>query len=43
MARELRIFGGTELAQAGDDDLIMPMLDVVLNLFGGVDYDDPEI
>lgn len=42
IARELRIFGGTRYAELGDDELVVPMLDVVLSLFGSIDYDDLE-
>ena len=36
-AREKRIFGGCEHE---DEGLKAPMLDVVLGLFDGLDYDD---
>ena len=43
-AREQRIFGGpAEQGKEGDEggvDLRGPMLDVVLGLFSGMDYDD---
>jgi hypothetical protein len=38
-AREARIFGGEE-GEKEDTDLRGPMLDVVLGLFNGLDYDD---
>ncbi|GAB7326960.1 hypothetical protein MBLNU13_g10914t2 [Cladosporium sp. NU13] len=42
-SRTRRVFGGVE---ASDDDesteLCAPMLDVVLTLFGGIDYDDDD-
>lgn len=42
-SRTRRVFGGVE---ASDDDesteLCAPMLDVVLALFGGIDYDDDD-
>ena len=39
--RELRIFGGSEdESESVGEDLKAPMLDVVLGLFDGLDYDD---
>lgn len=38
-ARERRIFGGLD-DETGEEDLRGPMLDVVLGLLGGLDYDD---
>lgn len=38
-ARELRIFGGEE-GERGGKELCGPMLDVVLGLFNGIDYED---
>lgn len=38
-SRDLRIFGGEE-GESEESDLRGPMLDVVLGLFDGVDYDD---
>lgn len=39
LARDLRIFGG-DRDEASTTDLRGPMLDVVLGLFDGLDYDD---
>ena len=39
ISRDLRIFGGLEDETQGSD-LRGPMLDVVLGLFNGIDYDD---
>jgi len=38
-ARERRIFGGEE-GEGDSEELCGPMLDVVLGLFDGMDYDD---
>ena len=38
-SRDIRIFGGVEDEQSATD-LRGPMLDVVLGLFDGLDYDD---
>ena len=42
--REMRIFGGIcggeEEEEGGEEELKAPMLDVVLGLFDGLDYDD---
>lgn len=40
LSRDLRIFGGGMEDEAGATDLRGPMLDVVLGLFDGLDYDD---
>lgn len=37
--RNMRVFGGST-DEAGSMELCGPMLDVVLGLFGGVDYED---
>lgn len=37
--RDMRIFGGSR-GESGGDELKAPMLDVVLGLFDGLDYDD---
>lgn len=37
--RNLRVFGGSS-DEAGSTELCGPMLDVVLGLFGGIDYED---
>lgn len=38
-SRDIRIFGGLE-NELESTDLRGPMLDVVLGLFNGIDYDD---
>ena len=40
VSRDLRIFGGLEGEPELSSDLRGPMLDVVLGLFNGMDYDD---
>lgn len=37
--RNVRVFGGSE-SEAGSSELCGPMLDVVLGLFGSIDYDE---
>ena len=39
-SRDRRIFGGVEDDSESAKELCGPMLDVVLGLFSGVDYDD---
>jgi hypothetical protein len=40
-SRTRRVFGGIESLDEDDEaELCAPMLDVVLSLFGGIDYDD---
>lgn len=39
VSRDLRVFGGLE-NETESSDLRGPMLDVVLGLFDGIDYDD---
>lgn len=39
-SRDLRVFGGVPEDQHELADLRGPMLDVVLGLFNGIDYDD---
>lgn len=38
--REMRIFGGLPEDEHDSSDLRGPMLDVVLSLFDGIDYED---
>ena len=38
--RDLRVFGGVLEDEIESSDLRGPMLDVVLGLFDGIDYDD---
>jgi hypothetical protein len=42
-SRTRRVFGGIESLDEDDEaELCAPMLDVVLSLFGGIDYDDDD-
>lgn len=43
VSRDLRVFGGVPEDQYELSDLRGPMLDVVLGLFNGIDYNDEKL